>query len=199
MYRLHIVQISTVYHFEKEPFWDDNSGFTCCAWCPLVFGKTPSTAPHITSLWKLVYHTIAKIKDIDYIYAHCVLLFCVVLLCCCAEHSDVHTHTTTHIHAYNHTFIYHIAIRPHHPLQWQVSHGRFGVHRDRWRARLQGTQPTYPGVSENRVPLTWKVEWGNMGKLNINHWNWRYIFRQHQVNGGSPGSLAIKQQEFNMI
>jgi hypothetical protein len=196
MYKLHIVQISTVYHFEKEPFWDDNSGFTCCAWCPLVFGKTHSTAPHITSLWKLVYHTIAKIKDIDYIYAHCVLLFCVVLLCCCAEHSDVHTHNHTHtcIQPY-----IHIAIRPHHPLQWQVSHGRFGVHRDRWRARLQGTQPTCPGVSENRVPLTWKVEWGNMGKLNINHWNWRYIFRQHQVNGGSPGSLAIKQQEFNMI
>ena len=110
MYRLHIVQISTVYHFEKEPFWDDNSGFTCCAWCPLVFGKTPSTAPHITSLWKVVYHTIAKIKDIDYIYAHCVLLFCVVLLCCCAEHSDVHTHNHTHtciqpyIHiSYSHT------------------------------------------------------------------------------------------------
>ena len=147
MYKLHIVQISTVYHFEKEPFWDDNSGFTCCAWCPLVFGKTHSTAPHITSLWKLVYHTIAKIKDIDYIYAHCVLLFCVVLLCCCAEHSDVHTHNHTHtcIQPY-----IHIAIRPHHPLQWQVSHGRFGVHRDRWRARLQGTQPTCPGVSENR-------------------------------------------------
>ena len=69
----------------------------------------------------------AKIQTIDYIYyfVPSLLLFA---------------------HTYMHTATPSIG-------QWQVSHGRFGIHRDRWRARLQGLiGGVFPGLINHGFP-----------------------------------------------